>query len=110
MTKKEAVDLPSEPFNQGSAMIGTGPYRFVERVPNTRTVVSRFDGYWGGKPAFDTVLLRPIPDEGARVAAMPRAISCSISAVIAAAERWMPAVSWRCTRSVPRMSYQAGIT
>ncbi len=70
MTKKEAVDLPSEPFNQGSAMIGTGPYRFVERVPNTRTVVSRFDGYWGGKPAFDTVLLRPIPDEGARVAAM----------------------------------------
>lgn len=70
VTKKEALDLPSEPFNQGRAMIGTGPYRFGEYVRGTRTVVNRFDGYWGGRPAFDSVLLRPIPDEAARVAAM----------------------------------------
>lgn len=70
VTKKEALDLPSEPFNQGRAMIGTGPYRFADYTRGTRTYVTRNDAYWGGKPAFDAVLLRPIPDEAARVAAM----------------------------------------
>ena len=70
VTKAQALDLGSEAFDKGGATIGTGPYRLVERMPGTRTLVARNDGYWGGKPAFDTVLLRPIPDEAARVAAM----------------------------------------
>ncbi len=70
VTKAEALDMDSAPFNSGKAMIGTGPYRFGEYIRGTRTVVTRNDGYWEGKPAFDQVTLRPIPDESARVAAM----------------------------------------
>ncbi|MEE9146778.1 MAG: ABC transporter substrate-binding protein, partial [Candidatus Tectomicrobia bacterium] len=31
--------------------MGTGPYRFVEWVPNVRIVGERFEDYWGKKPA-----------------------------------------------------------
>ena len=31
--------------------IGTGPYRFVERVQGQSIKLTRFDGYWGGAPA-----------------------------------------------------------
>ena len=42
--------------------IGTGPYRFVEWVPNQRIVVERFDGYWGQEQFIDRIVWRIIPD------------------------------------------------
>jgi peptide/nickel transport system substrate-binding protein len=35
--------------------IGTGPYEFVEHVPDQRVVVSRFDDYWGQAPDWDEI-------------------------------------------------------
>jgi len=57
-------------FNSGKAAIGTGPYRFVEWVGGDRIVMAANPGYWGGKPAWDRVVLRPIKSGPARVAAL----------------------------------------
>lgn len=53
----------------GRAPIGTGPFRFVEWVPDDRFVVERNDEYWM-EPAFvDRIVFRPIPDTTSRRAA-----------------------------------------
>ena len=50
--------------------IGTGPWRFVDYVKQDRTVVERFDGYWGALPALKQVVYRYIPDHNARSLAL----------------------------------------
>ena len=42
--------------------IGSGPFRFGSWTPNDKIVLERNDDYWGVKPAFDTLELRPIAD------------------------------------------------
>ena len=58
--------------NQGIAQhpIGAGPFEFVEQIPNERTVLKRFEGYWGKKAHLDRVIIRPLPDPAARVLAL----------------------------------------
>jgi len=58
--------------NKGIAQhpIGAGPFEFVEQIPNERTVLKRFEGYWGKKPYLDRVIIRPLPDPAARVLAL----------------------------------------
>ncbi len=49
--------------------VGTGPFKFKERVENDRLVLERYDGYWEeGKPYLDGVELRVIPDVSAAYA------------------------------------------
>jgi len=50
--------------------VGTGPWRFVEYIKQDRTIVERFDGYWGDKPALARVEYRFIPDHNARTIAL----------------------------------------
>ncbi len=57
-------------YASGRAAIGTGPYRLVEAVPGARIVMERNDAYWGPKPVWRRVVLRPVPAAGARVAAL----------------------------------------
>lgn len=47
--------------------VGTGPFRFVSYAKQDRTVVERFDGYWGKAPALKQVVYRFVPDHSARV-------------------------------------------
>lgn len=69
--EKRAVEgKGTEDFNKGSAAIGTGPYKFVEWVPGNRLVLERNDKYWGPKPDWAKVIMRPIPNNAARVAAL----------------------------------------
>lgn len=60
----------NEEFNAGDAAIGTGPYTFVSWEPKGDLVLSRYDDYWGGAPAWETVTRREIADDAARVAAL----------------------------------------
>lgn len=60
----------TEDFNSGKAAIGTGPYKFSQFIKGDRVVFKRNDSYWGKKPAWDTVVLRPITNPGSRVAAL----------------------------------------
>ncbi|MBA2277257.1 MAG: hypothetical protein H0W06_05780 [Chloroflexia bacterium] len=61
--------------------IGTGPYQFVERLPDRYTLLRRFDGYVGvdsepggyaGRKAanVDEIEFVPVPEEAARVAGL----------------------------------------
>jgi peptide/nickel transport system substrate-binding protein len=50
--------------------IGTGPWRFVDYVKQDRTVVERFDSYWGDAPSLKRVVYRYIPDHNSRSLAL----------------------------------------
>jgi peptide/nickel transport system substrate-binding protein len=69
-SKKAADGKSTEDFNKGTAAIGTGPFKFVEWVPGDRLVLERNDNYWGEKPAWSKVIIRPITSAATRVAAL----------------------------------------
>jgi peptide/nickel transport system substrate-binding protein len=50
--------------------IGTGPFKFESWTRNDRLVLSRYDDYWGEKAILDELILRPIPDNAARLQAL----------------------------------------
>jgi peptide/nickel transport system substrate-binding protein len=70
LPKSVAETAKTEDFNSGKAMIGTGPYRFVEYAAGDRVVLKRNDAYYGQKPAWETVRFKMIPSAPARVAAL----------------------------------------
>jgi peptide/nickel transport system substrate-binding protein len=70
MSKKAATGLATADFNAGRGVVGTGPFRFVEWLPGQRLVMKRNPDYWGPKPDFETVTLRFIPKDAARIAAL----------------------------------------
>jgi peptide/nickel transport system substrate-binding protein len=50
---------------------GTGPFQLKERQPGTRTVLTRFAGYWASLPTNVTeVVFTPIGNDATRVAAL----------------------------------------
>jgi peptide/nickel transport system substrate-binding protein len=49
--------------------VGTGPFSFVEKVPQDHVTLQRNPDYWGkGQPYLDRITYRPIVDDNARVA------------------------------------------
>jgi peptide/nickel transport system substrate-binding protein len=54
------------------APIGAGPYRFVSFTPGVELALEAFDGYWRKAPAVKRVVIRNIPDETTRAAALKR--------------------------------------
>jgi peptide/nickel transport system substrate-binding protein len=53
-----------------SGLIGTGPYKLGKVKPADSLEVLAFDGYWGGRPAFDRVVFRTILDADSRLMAL----------------------------------------
>ncbi len=47
--------------------VGTGPFKFVEWVKGDRVVLERNDGYWGGHPNLDRVVVKTVREDSARV-------------------------------------------
>jgi len=54
------------------APIGAGPYRFVSFTPGVELVLEAFDGYWRKVPSVKRLVLKAIPDESTRLAALKR--------------------------------------
>jgi peptide/nickel transport system substrate-binding protein len=52
-------------------MNGTGAYQLVSRTAN-QTVFKAFDGYWGGKPKLENVVLQKVDDQATRILAIQR--------------------------------------
>src|SRR5499433_4453877 len=46
---------------------GPGPFKFVEWVKGDRVVVERNDGYWGGRPLLDRVVVKTVKEDASRV-------------------------------------------
>jgi peptide/nickel transport system substrate-binding protein len=64
--------------NIGEHPVGTGPFKFVERVRGEKIVMERFDDYWGAgsgddrfhAPHIDRLIFVPYTDAASRVAAL----------------------------------------
>ena len=60
-----------EKINVVSQGIGTGPFKLVEFVPNDRVVYTRNPDFWKpGLPYLDDLILKVLPDEQSRLAAL----------------------------------------
>jgi peptide/nickel transport system substrate-binding protein len=71
--------LPPQYYSQSSedvlstSPVGSGPFKFVESVRDDHTTLARNPNYWGidtykGAPLVATVIFRPVPDAGTRMA------------------------------------------
>lgn len=56
--------------NVQTTMVGTGPYRFVDRARGRSVSAEAFDGYWGEGPYTAELEFLVIPEESARLAAL----------------------------------------
>lgn len=57
-------------YNEGRAMVGSGPYKFVSYKPGDVVTMTRNDDYWGGKQPWERVNYRFINNPAARTAAL----------------------------------------
>ena len=48
--------------------VGTGPYTFVEWVPNDHITFKANPDYWGGAPRVSEIVFRQVPEDSARTA------------------------------------------
>jgi peptide/nickel transport system substrate-binding protein len=59
--------IPIVPDGAGPAFrdhpVGTGPYRYVSYTSDDRVELAAFDGYFGGRPRNDGVVLKVVPDD-----------------------------------------------
>jgi len=64
------AEVGAEAF--ASAPVGTGPFTYVEWVPDDRVTLAANENYWKGSykgmPKVDTVIFRPIPEAATRAA------------------------------------------
>ena len=63
-------EAPTEAFNSGKAMIGTGPYRLAPVNGMGRLDFERKDDYWGGRKYWQHVSTQVIGNDAARLAAL----------------------------------------
>jgi peptide/nickel transport system substrate-binding protein len=68
--KKYVEKVGDEGFKR--APIGAGPYKFVSFTPGVELVVEAFEQYWRKTPNVKRLVLRAIPDEATRLAALKR--------------------------------------
>jgi peptide/nickel transport system substrate-binding protein len=54
------------------APIGAGPYKVVSFTPGVELVLEAFDGYWRKAPAVKRLVMRSMPEETTRAAALKR--------------------------------------
>lgn len=50
--------------------VGCGPYKLVKWVKGEEIVMEAYDKYYGAKPAYKKLIIKSIPEEAARVAAL----------------------------------------
>jgi peptide/nickel transport system substrate-binding protein len=78
------------------APIGAGPYKFVSFNPGVELVLEAHEQYWRKTPAVKRIVMRVIPDESTRLAALKRGeidIALSIRAELADEVRNTPGLT-----------------
>lgn len=68
MLPPQATEEAGDGF--GTQPVGTGPFMVVEWVKNERMVLEANPNYWRGPASVDTIIVRPISEDAARVAAL----------------------------------------
>jgi peptide/nickel transport system substrate-binding protein len=96
--KKYVEKVGDEGFKK--APIGAGPYRFVAFKPGVELTLDAYEGYWRKAPNVKTLVLRVIPDEATRLAALKRGevdIAYSITGPLAEELKRSPGLSLKPT-------------
>lgn len=62
--------LETNGFNDGSISAGIGHYRVRSFTPDVEIVLERNDSYYGTPAAYETVTIKALPDNSARIAAL----------------------------------------
>jgi peptide/nickel transport system substrate-binding protein len=78
------------------APIGAGPYKFVSFNPGVELVLEAFEGYWRKAPSVKRLVMKMVPDEATRLAALKRGevdIAYSIRGELADELRQTPGLS-----------------
>jgi peptide/nickel transport system substrate-binding protein len=105
LNRKAAEGVPTEDFARGRGMVGTGLYRFVSFLRDDRVELVHNDAAWDGKPSWDHVTVRFVPNNAARVAALLSGAreGWSISSSIPAARtrRWSRRATAASFRAIP---------
>jgi peptide/nickel transport system substrate-binding protein len=70
LSRAASEGAQSVEFNDPAIAVGTGPFRFEAWLPGDRLLLRRNDDYWGERPGFETVVMRFISTDAARVAAL----------------------------------------
>ncbi len=70
VSKKAAAGATTADFNSGKAAIGTGPYKLVRYARGDRIELARNENYWGKRPQVQNVVMKILPNDAARVAAL----------------------------------------
>jgi peptide/nickel transport system substrate-binding protein len=84
------------------APVGAGPYKFVSLQPGIELVLEAFDGYWRKTPSVKRLVLRSVPDEATRAAALKRGevdIAYFLNGPIADDVRRTPGLTLSATRT-----------
>jgi len=102
VSKKAASGASTDDFNTGKAAIGTGPYKLARFARGDRVELARNDAYWGTKPAWDRVVLRIVPNEGARVTAL---LADDLDAI-----EYVPTADLKRIRSTPRFRLEQKVS
>jgi peptide/nickel transport system substrate-binding protein len=66
--KKYLESVGPDSFNQKP--VGTGPVRFVSWTKDDKAVLEANPDYWGGKPDFDRMVFRSLPETAPRIASL----------------------------------------
>ena len=96
--KKYVEKVGDDGFNK--APVGAGPYKFVSFTPGIELVLEAFDGYWRKTPSVKRIVLKVIPDESTRLAALKNGevdIAYSIRAELAEELQRTPGLTLRPT-------------
>ncbi|MEO1681168.1 MAG: ABC transporter substrate-binding protein [Pseudomonadota bacterium] len=64
--KEMYIEMGHEAFS--AAPVGTGPYRFIEKVDGDRLVLEANDDYWGTTPPLRRITFREVPEVSTRIA------------------------------------------
>ncbi|MBI4292811.1 MAG: ABC transporter substrate-binding protein [Betaproteobacteria bacterium] len=74
VSRRAAANAATEDFNNGRAMVGTGPFKFVRFARGDRVELARNDAYWGNEKGkgtpWERVTFRIMPSDPARLAAL----------------------------------------
>lgn len=73
--------LDAQRFNDGSLDAGIAPYRVTAYRQGIETVLERNDAYYGPAPYYQKVVLKSMPENGARIAALLSGAADVIDAV-----------------------------
>ena len=62
--------VKKDPKGFGAHPVGTGPFQFASETQGQALTLAPNASYWGGKPKLDKLVLKPMPEATARIAAL----------------------------------------